>query len=107
MSQSTRRRFLGGLASVPLLFGSRASRAEESREIAVGMSTALTGPSQALGLGMKLGVEAYFQQANEEGGVLGKTVRLVALDDQYEPLKTGPNMRALIDEQHVFAVLGN
>lgn len=107
MFSRTRRRVLGGLAALPWLVGSRSSRALSSGEICVGMSTALTGPSQALGLGMKLGVEAYFQQINDEGGVFGKKLRLIALDDQYEPLKTGPNMRALIDEQHVFAVVGN
>jgi branched-chain amino acid transport system substrate-binding protein len=71
------------------------------------MSTALTGPAQALGTGMRLGVEAYFQQVNDDGGVFGRPLRLIALDDQYEPLQTGPNMRALIDEHAVFAVLGN
>jgi ABC-type branched-subunit amino acid transport system substrate-binding protein len=102
-----RRAFLGGLLSVPLLATSRFSLAQATNEIRVGMTTALTGPSQALGLGMQAGVEAYFQQVNEEGGVSGRLLRLIARDDQYEPLQTGPNMRALIDDQAVFAVLGN
>ena len=102
-----RREFVGGLLSLPLLGSARDSRAGESQELLVGMSTALTGPSQALGTGMRAGVEAYFQQANDEGGVFGRKLRLIALDDQYEPLQTGPNMRALIDEHCVFAVLGN
>jgi branched-chain amino acid transport system substrate-binding protein len=72
------------------------------------MSTALTGPSNALGLAMRVGVEAYFQQVNDENnGVFGRPLRLVVLDDQYEPLQTGPNMRSLIDDHGVFAVLGN
>jgi ABC-type branched-subunit amino acid transport system substrate-binding protein len=102
-----RRVVLGGLLSLPLLAASRSSRAEAKEEIRVGMTTALTGPAQALGVGMKVGVEAYFQQVNEEGGVFGRPLRLIALDDQYEPLQTGPNMRALIDEHAAFAVLGN
>lgn len=72
------------------------------------MTTALTGPAQALGVGMRVGVEAYFQQVNDEtNGVFGRPLHLVVLDDQYEPLQTGPNMRSLIDEHDVFAVLGN
>jgi branched-chain amino acid transport system substrate-binding protein len=102
-----RRAFVGGLLSLPLVAASRSSLAQATAEIPVGMTTALTGPSQALGLGMKLGVEAYFQQVNDEGGVFGRPLRLIALDDQYEPLQTGPNMRALIDQSSVFAVLGN
>jgi ABC-type branched-subunit amino acid transport system substrate-binding protein len=102
-----RREFLGGLLSLPLVSASRLSQAQTTQEILIGMSTALTGPSQALGIGMEVGVEAYFQQVNEEGGVFGRPLRLIALDDQYEPLQTGPNMRSLIDRSSVFAVLGN
>lgn len=73
----------------------------------VGMVTALTGPSQALGTHMRRGVEAYFGLANRRGGVNGRALELVARDDGYEPGKTGPAMRALIDDEHVFAMLGN
>jgi branched-chain amino acid transport system substrate-binding protein len=102
-----RRAVLGGLLSLPITVRARPAHGAGGAEIVVGMSTALSGPSQALGTGMRIGVEAYFQKINEKGGVFGRRLRLVALDDQYEPLKTGPNMRALIDEQNVFAVLGN
>jgi branched-chain amino acid transport system substrate-binding protein len=101
-----RRAFVGGLLSVPLTLRVRGARGDDGAEIRVGMSTALTGPSQALGAGMRLGVEACFQAVNEDGG-LARRLRLIALDDQYEPLQTGPNMRALIDEHKVFAILGN
>src|SRR5262249_35084155 len=75
--------------------------------IVVGMSTALTGPSQGLGLEMKRGVEAYFAELNPEGGVLGRKLELVALDDGYEPGRAGPNMHELIEKRHVFGILGN
>lgn len=73
----------------------------------VGMSTALSGPAQGLGAGMKAGVEAYFKRVNAAGGIHGRPLELIALDDQYEPSKTGPNVRRLIDEQHVLAIVGN
>ena len=78
----------------------------QAAEIKVGMSTALSGPAQALGTDMKLGVETYFKQANQSG-VNGNTLKLVALDDGYEPAKAAPNMRKLIDEDQVLAVMGN
>lgn len=87
----------GVLAATP-------ARADELR---VGMSGALTGPAAALGLGMKSGIEAYFAQVNAAGGVNGRTLRLIARDDGYEPARAGANMHALIDEDKVFAVLGN
>ncbi len=78
----------------------------QAAEIKVGMSTALSGSAQALGQGMKRGIEAYFKQVNQSG-VNGNTLKLVALDDGYEPAKAAPNMRRLIDEEKVLAVLGN
>lgn len=73
----------------------------------IGMSAAFTGQAQALGNGMKDGVSAYFEVVNAKGGVHGKPLELVAKDDAYEPAKTAPNMRALADDEHVFAVIGN
>jgi branched-chain amino acid transport system substrate-binding protein len=76
-------------------------------EINVGMSTALSGPAQALGQGMQAGVEAYFNKVNAAGGVHGNSLKLIAIDDGYEPSKAAPNMRKLIDELQVISVVGN
>lgn len=76
-------------------------------EINVGMSTALSGPAQALGQGMQAGVEAYFNKVNVAGGVHGNSLKLIAIDDGYEPSKAAPNMRKLIDELQVISVVGN
>lgn len=79
----------------------------QADEIRVGTSTVLSGPAQALGRDMKLGMDAYFSKINKVGGVNGHSIKLVALDDGYEPSKAAPNMRQLIDQQKVVAVLGN
>jgi branched-chain amino acid transport system substrate-binding protein len=76
-------------------------------EIKVGMSGALTGPAKDLGLGMRAGIEACFAQANAQGGIGGNLLRLVALDDGYEPEQAAKNLHKLIDEEKVFALLGN
>src|ERR1700675_978914 len=59
-------------------------------EIVLGMSTALTGSAQELGRDMELGVLAGFARANRNGGVHGRKVRLITLDDGYEPTRTAP-----------------
>ena len=79
----------------------------DAAEIKVGISAALTGPAEALGQGMRQGIEAYFKRLNAAGGINGNTVRLIALDDKYEPDLSAPNMYKLIDEEHVLAVVGN
>ncbi|HEV8551751.1 MAG TPA: ABC transporter substrate-binding protein [Polyangiaceae bacterium] len=79
----------------------------EPRPLAIGMSTVLSGPAQGLGQGMRAGVEAYFSRVNRSGGIGGQKLELIALDDQYEPSRAGPNVRTLIDQNHVLAVVGN
>jgi len=81
------------------------ARADEV--IRVGMSAALSGPAQALGQGMKAGIEAYFASVNRAGGVHGRRLELIVRDDAYEPGRTGAIVRQLIDVEKVFAILGN
>jgi ABC-type branched-subunit amino acid transport system substrate-binding protein len=71
------------------------------------MSTALTGPAADLGVNMRAGVDAAFAEVNAAGGSHGRRLRLVALDDGYEPARTAPNMHQLIEQEHVLAVVGN
>lgn len=78
-----------------------------AQELKVGMVAALSGPASVLGLSMKRGIEAYFQQINAEGGVNGHIIRLIALDDGYEPERAGLLMKRLIQDEGVLAVIGN
>ncbi|MBI1850664.1 MAG: ABC transporter substrate-binding protein [Planctomycetes bacterium] len=78
-----------------------------TEEIVLGMSTALSGPAADLGTAMKVGVEAALAEANRAGGVQGRKLRLVALDDGYEPSRCAPNMHELIEKHRVLAVIGN
>ena len=88
---------VGALALVPIA---------QAGELKIGMTTALSGPAQALGQGVKLGVEAYFHKVNAAGGVNGNTLKLTPKDDGYEPPRAAPNMRQLAGEG-VLAVIGN
>jgi serine/threonine protein kinase/ABC-type branched-subunit amino acid transport system substrate-binding protein len=76
-------------------------------DITLGMSAAFSGPARELGRGMKLGLETRFRFLNEQGGVAGRKVNLVALDDGYEPGRALQNMRELYDQHKAFAVVGN
>lgn len=78
-----------------------------AEEIRLGMSTALSGPTAELGREMQLGVLAGLERANRQGGVKGRPLRLISLDDGYEPTRTAPNMRRLIEQEQVLAVIGN
>jgi ABC-type branched-subunit amino acid transport system substrate-binding protein len=71
------------------------------------MSTAISGPAAELGLNMRYGVLAAFAEVNREGGVNGKKLELVVLDDGYEPSRTAPNMQALVNVHNVLGTIGN
>jgi ABC-type branched-subunit amino acid transport system substrate-binding protein len=72
----------------------------------LGMSAAFSGPAADLGRGMHVGIEARLQEA-AAGGELPRPVRLLALDDGYEPERTAANMRRLLDVERAIAIVGN
>ncbi len=74
--------------------------------IVFGQSAALSGPAAELGLGMRLGIQAAFEEANRAGGVSGRQLELVDMDDAYEPEAAVANTRNLIENEQVFALIG-
>ena len=74
-------------------------------EVMFGQSAVFSGPSRELGINMRLGIEAAFAEANRAGGVHGRQLSLVSLDDFYEPEAAVINSRALINDG-VFALIG-
>jgi len=74
--------------------------------ILIGQSAALSGPAEELGKEMKAGAEAYFDVINKSGGVNGRRIKLVSLDDGYEPERAAANTRKLITEDKVLALFG-
>ena len=74
--------------------------------IMFGQSAAFEGPAAALGLGMREGILASFNEANAAGGVNGRRLELVSYDDGYEPEKAIANTKRLINENGVFALVG-
>jgi len=72
-------------------------------EVLIGSCSALEGPSHALGTEQIKGAQAYFAMLNDEGGVAGRKVRLIAYDDSYDPAKTETCFKRII-AQNVFAL---
>ena len=76
-------------------------------EIRFGISAPFSGATKELGQNMRLGIETAFRAANASGGVYGRQLRLVAVDDGYEPTRTAATMKQLYEKDQVFAVIGN
>jgi branched-chain amino acid transport system substrate-binding protein len=74
--------------------------------IVFGQSAALKGPAAALGLGMRDGILAAFNEANAAGGVHGRKLDLISYNDDYEPELAIAKTNRLIGEDRVFALIG-
>lgn len=74
--------------------------------IVLGQSAAFGGPASALGLGMRQGLQAAFAEVNRNGGIHGRRIELLTLDDGYEPNRAIENTRRLIEHDRVFALIG-
>jgi branched-chain amino acid transport system substrate-binding protein len=72
-----------------------------------GMVAPLSGPAKELGRQMRTGVEIAFSAANEAGGIEGRKLKLLALDDGYEPGRTLAAMKELVEKHHVLGFIGN
>jgi branched-chain amino acid transport system substrate-binding protein len=98
------------LASLALVLASTLSLAENGvtdKEILIGQFAAISGPAALLGQRMQLGMQAYFTAVNAQGGVNGRSIKLVTRDDGYEPEKAAAAVKALIREDKVFALAGS
>lgn len=79
----------------------------DDQRILLGQSAALEGPAAELGRGMNAGLRAAFDEANAAGGIHGRKLELIALDDGYEPTRAIENVQQLIAHDGVFALIGS
>src|SRR5262252_1635260 len=73
--------------------------------ITIGQSTPLSGSNAELGQDIRNGALAYFKKINDAGGVNGRKIELVTLDDANDVKRSGENTQKLVD-QGVFALFG-
>jgi len=74
------------------------------KEILIGSSLALEGHARYLGRQTLHGALAYIHHINRQGGIHGRTIRLTAYDDGYDPPRCVANTQKLIVEDKVFAL---
>jgi len=77
------------------------------KQILFGQAVPLSGSAKELGRQMNTGVEIAFAGTNDAGGVHGRKLKLIAMDDGYEPARTQIVMKELAEHQKVFGFIGN
>ncbi len=93
------------LLSLPTVPGLHSAQAS-SDPLLLGQSCALSGPAQNLGQEMRAGLLAAFARVNDEGGINGRNIQLISLDDSYEPDRAMHNTLELINTHKVFLLIG-
>src|SRR5690349_626176 len=75
-------------------------------EIKLGQTMPYSGPASAFGT-MGKTEAAYFQKINEQGGIRGRRITLISLDDGYSPPKTVEQTRRLVEQDGVLMIYGS
>lgn len=109
-------KWTAGLSAVTLLYGLATSPALAQKptpgvtdgEIKIGQNAAFSGPASVYGQ-ISTAESDYFKMINDQGGINGRKITLIALDDGYSPPKAIEVVRRLIEEDQVailFQTLG-
>lgn len=75
-------------------------------KILVGSTGAQQGALAFIGKPYFDGMNAYFDQLNENGGIAGKQIELKILEDEFKPENAIANVQKLIEDEEVFALVG-
>ena len=75
-------------------------------KILIGQSAPLTGSNAEIGKDIRDGARAYFKRVNEAGGIQGRMIELISLDDKNDRKTAGANAVKLVNESNVVALFG-
>ena len=113
--KAKRRTFIGGASAAALLSGSGVAFAQKKydegasdTEIKIGHCGPYSGPASAYGVIGK-SHQAFFKAVNDAGGVNGRKINFITLDDGYSPPKAVEDVRQLVEQDKVlllFQTLG-
>lgn len=108
--RKARRRLLAAAAIGGALAGRLASAQARNQgpgvtdtEIRVGQTAPYSGPASAYGAIGKV-IAGHFRKVNDEGGVNGRRLTLISLDDAFSPPKTVEQIRRLVESENVLFV---
>ena len=109
--RATRRAFLSGASAMAAVLGSAGAYAQKGKyddgasdtEIKIGNANPYSGPASAYGVIGKA-IDAYWKMVNDQGGVNGRKVKFITMDDGYSPPKAVEVVRQLVEQEKVFAM---
>ncbi len=101
------RHALALVLAVPFALGATVpAAAADKEEIRIGQTLPYSGPVSGFGIIGKA-EEAYFEKINAEGGLNGRKIKFISLDDAYSPPKTVEQTRKLVEQDDVLLMFGS
>lgn len=100
------KRILGASAIVAIALSMVSCTSKKNDEILVGAYGSLTGSEATFGIGTERGIKLAFEEKNKAGGIKGKKLKLVSLDDQGKSEEAAAVVTRLITQNKVVAILG-
>ncbi|MCC8949379.1 ABC transporter substrate-binding protein [Bradyrhizobium sp. Arg62] len=105
------RKAFGALGAISFLLLPTSSIAAEMRgvtstEIRIGQTMPYSGPVSAFGA-LGKGEAGYFRMLNERGGINGRKINFISLDDSYAPPKTVEQTRRLVESDEVALIFSS
>ena len=108
--RTSRRGFVGGVSALALASGSTSAFAQKKyddgvtdTEIKIGNTNPYSGPASSYAAIART-IDAYFKAVNEAGGINGRKIKFISLDDGYSPPKTVEVVRQLVEQDKIFAL---
>lgn len=101
-----RRQWLAAAAASLAVPGHAQQAARATPEWVIGQSLPLSGPMAPTLKGLTGGSKLAFDEVNRQGGIDGRPLRLVQLDDGFDPARTAANVRQLVAQEQAVALLG-
>ncbi|MEO8655067.1 MAG: ABC transporter substrate-binding protein [Ramlibacter sp.] len=92
------------IACVMALAAAGAAQAQD--KWVVGQSAPLTGGNAKFGNDIRDGAQAWFASVNAKGGVQGRPIELVSLDDKNDRKQAGANTKTLLENKNLLALFG-
>jgi branched-chain amino acid transport system substrate-binding protein len=108
--RTSRRGFVCGVSALAVASGSTSAFAQKKyddgvtdTEIKIGNTNPYSGPASSYAAIART-IDAYFKAVNEAGGIGGRKIKFISLDDGYSPPKTVEVVRQLVEQDKIFAL---
>jgi len=108
--KTNRRTFIGGVSAAAILSGTTAALGQKKydegvtdSEIKIGNTNPYSGPASSYGA-IGNTISAYWKAVNADGGINGRKINFITMDDGYSPPKTVEVVRQMVEQDRIFAL---